>query len=98
MAGEHRSEGERPALYHVAIDGQLDEFYREALRLGGSDGELSLHGRLVETCILRPWPGNIRELVLAAQLYCPERSLCRISEPHGYPPAYDGATHSARPC
>jgi LmbE family N-acetylglucosaminyl deacetylase len=36
------TEGERPALYHVAIDGQLDEFYREALRLGGSDGELSL--------------------------------------------------------
>jgi LmbE family N-acetylglucosaminyl deacetylase len=36
------TEGERPALYHVAIDGQLDEFYREALRLGGSDGELRL--------------------------------------------------------
>ncbi len=35
------TEGERPALYHVAIDKQLDEFYREALRLTG-DGELRL--------------------------------------------------------
>jgi LmbE family N-acetylglucosaminyl deacetylase len=35
------TEGERPALYHVAIDGQLDEFYRDALRLTG-DGQLPL--------------------------------------------------------
>ncbi len=35
------TEGERPALYHVAIDKQLDEFYRETLRLTG-DGELPL--------------------------------------------------------
>jgi LmbE family N-acetylglucosaminyl deacetylase len=36
------TEGERPALYHVAIDQQLDEFYREAIRLTGRDGELPL--------------------------------------------------------
>ncbi|MDQ2942161.1 MAG: PIG-L family deacetylase [Candidatus Dormibacteraeota bacterium] len=37
------SEGERPALYHLAADQHLVEFYREALRLGGGhDGELPL--------------------------------------------------------
>lgn len=32
------TEGERPALYHIAIDRQLGDFYREAFRLAGSDG------------------------------------------------------------
>jgi hypothetical protein len=37
------SEGDRPALYHLAVDQQLVEFYREALRLaGGRDSELPL--------------------------------------------------------
>jgi len=36
------TEGERPALYHMAIDQQLGEFYREALRLGGGDQSLPL--------------------------------------------------------
>jgi LmbE family N-acetylglucosaminyl deacetylase len=37
------SEGDRPALYHLAVDAQLVEFYREAVRLsGGTDGELPL--------------------------------------------------------
>ena len=31
-------EGERPALYHVAVDAQLDEFYRETIALDGMDG------------------------------------------------------------
>jgi LmbE family N-acetylglucosaminyl deacetylase len=31
-------EGERPALYHVAVDAQLDEFYRETIALDGIDG------------------------------------------------------------
>src|ERR1700704_3216096 len=35
------SEGERPALYHLAVDDQLIDFYREALRLSG-DGERPL--------------------------------------------------------
>lgn len=29
------TEGERPALYHIGIDRQLEEFYREAARLAG---------------------------------------------------------------
>lgn len=37
------SEGDRPALYHLAVDQQLIDFYREALRLsGGRDNELPL--------------------------------------------------------
>jgi LmbE family N-acetylglucosaminyl deacetylase len=37
------SEGDRPALYHLAVDAQLIEFYKEALRLaGGKDNELPL--------------------------------------------------------
>lgn len=39
---EAMSEGDRPALYHIGIDEQLEEFYREAVRLGGGDGSLSL--------------------------------------------------------
>ncbi|MGH7763363.1 MAG: PIG-L deacetylase family protein [Candidatus Dormibacteraceae bacterium] len=31
------TEGERPALYHLAVDAQLAEFYKAALRLGGDD-------------------------------------------------------------
>lgn len=41
-AVESMSEGDRPALYHIAIDAQLGEFYREALRLGGGNGSLPL--------------------------------------------------------
>lgn len=38
------SEGDRPALYHQAVDQQVVDFYREALRLsgGGGDHELPL--------------------------------------------------------
>ena len=31
------TEGDRPALYHIAIDEQAAEFYREAARLGGDN-------------------------------------------------------------
>ena len=37
------TEGERPALYHIGIDQQLSEFYREATRLAGNN-----HGLTVE--------------------------------------------------
>jgi LmbE family N-acetylglucosaminyl deacetylase len=36
------TEGERPALYHVAIDGQLGEFYGEMLKLTGESRPLPL--------------------------------------------------------
>lgn len=36
------TEGERPALYHVAIDSQNVEFYAAALRLGGQNDGLGL--------------------------------------------------------
>lgn len=37
------AEGDRPALYHLAVDSQLIEFYKEAMRLaGGRDNELPL--------------------------------------------------------
>ena len=35
-------EGERPALYHLAVDEQLAEFYREAVRLGSGDQSLQM--------------------------------------------------------
>src|ERR1051325_9761756 len=31
-------DGDRPALYHLAVDQQLADFYKEAMRLTGSDG------------------------------------------------------------
>ncbi|HYL07842.1 MAG TPA: PIG-L deacetylase family protein [Candidatus Udaeobacter sp.] len=37
---ESMSEGDRPALYHIAVDGQLQEFYSEVVRLGGQDGAI----------------------------------------------------------
>ncbi|HEY1419133.1 MAG TPA: PIG-L family deacetylase [Candidatus Dormibacteraeota bacterium] len=36
------TEGERPALYHVAFDSQVIEFYTAALRLGGQNDVLPL--------------------------------------------------------
>jgi LmbE family N-acetylglucosaminyl deacetylase len=36
------TEGQRPALYHLAVDQQLGEFYREAQRLGGGGDALPL--------------------------------------------------------
>jgi hypothetical protein len=36
------AEGERPALYHVAVDQQAANFYRDAQRLAGDRNELSL--------------------------------------------------------
>jgi LmbE family N-acetylglucosaminyl deacetylase len=36
------TEGERPALYHLAADEQLAQFYQEAIRLGGEDRPLSV--------------------------------------------------------
>jgi LmbE family N-acetylglucosaminyl deacetylase len=36
------SEGDRPALYHLAVDQHVADFYREALRLSGEDHELPL--------------------------------------------------------
>jgi len=35
-------EAERPALYHLAVDQPLAEFYAEAMRLGAGDGGLAL--------------------------------------------------------
>ena len=31
------TEGERPALYHIAVDQQVADFYRDAMRLSGDD-------------------------------------------------------------
>lgn len=31
-------EGDRPGLYHLAVDAQLDDFYRETIALDGMDG------------------------------------------------------------
>jgi LmbE family N-acetylglucosaminyl deacetylase len=36
------SEGDRPALYHLAVDQQVADFYKEALRLAGDDHQLPL--------------------------------------------------------
>jgi LmbE family N-acetylglucosaminyl deacetylase len=36
------AEGDRPALYHLAVDQQTAAFYKEALRLSGEDHELPL--------------------------------------------------------
>lgn len=36
------AEGERPALYHIAVDQQTAEFYREAVALGGQANELPM--------------------------------------------------------
>jgi LmbE family N-acetylglucosaminyl deacetylase len=36
------TEGDRPALYHLAVDQQLADFYKVALRLAGDDHELPL--------------------------------------------------------
>jgi N-acetylglucosamine malate deacetylase 2 len=36
------AEGDRPALYHLAVDQQTADFYREALRLVGDDHKLPL--------------------------------------------------------
>lgn len=36
------AEGERPALYHIAVDQQTAEFYREAVQLGGQPNELPM--------------------------------------------------------
>jgi LmbE family N-acetylglucosaminyl deacetylase len=36
------AEGDRPALYHVAIDTRLAAFYRDAIRLGGGAGPAAL--------------------------------------------------------
>jgi LmbE family N-acetylglucosaminyl deacetylase len=36
------SEGDRPALYHLAVDKQVADFYREAMRLTGESDELPL--------------------------------------------------------
>ena len=35
-------EAERPALYHLAVDQPLAEFYREAMRLGASNGGMTM--------------------------------------------------------
>jgi LmbE family N-acetylglucosaminyl deacetylase len=36
------TEGDRPALYHLAVDQQVADFYRDALRLASGDHELPL--------------------------------------------------------
>jgi LmbE family N-acetylglucosaminyl deacetylase len=36
------TEGDRPALYHLAVDQQVADFYKIALRLAGEDHELPL--------------------------------------------------------
>ena len=37
------AETERPALYHLAVDQQVAEFYREAIALGGQANEMPMH-------------------------------------------------------
>lgn len=39
------TEGDRPALYHLAVDRPLADFYAEAMRLGGSSNGLPLVAR-----------------------------------------------------
>lgn len=41
-AVEAMVEGERPALYHIAADAQVAEFYREAMHLTKQDGSLPI--------------------------------------------------------
>jgi LmbE family N-acetylglucosaminyl deacetylase len=36
------AEGDRPALYHLAVDAQLADFYRDAMRLAPQDGAMQL--------------------------------------------------------
>ncbi len=36
------SEGDRPALYHIAVDAQVADFYRDAMRLSNENGSLPL--------------------------------------------------------
>jgi LmbE family N-acetylglucosaminyl deacetylase len=36
------AEGDRPALYHLAVDAQLTDFYRDAMRLAPQDGAMQL--------------------------------------------------------
>jgi LmbE family N-acetylglucosaminyl deacetylase len=36
------SEGERPALYHIAVDAQVADFYRDAMRLTNEDGSFQV--------------------------------------------------------
>lgn len=38
-------EGDRPALYHIAVDTQVAEFYRDAMRLTNEDGSLPLQAQ-----------------------------------------------------
>jgi LmbE family N-acetylglucosaminyl deacetylase len=42
VAVNSMAEGDRPALYHLAVDQQVADFYREALRLAGDDHQLPL--------------------------------------------------------
>jgi LmbE family N-acetylglucosaminyl deacetylase len=39
------TEGERPALYHIAVDEPLAEFYREATRLAGDNHSLAVQAQ-----------------------------------------------------
>jgi LmbE family N-acetylglucosaminyl deacetylase len=36
------AEGDRPALYHLAVDAQLADFYRDAMRLAEENGSMEL--------------------------------------------------------
>ena len=36
------AEGDRPALYHIAVDQQVADFYRDAMRLAGGNGSMEL--------------------------------------------------------
>jgi LmbE family N-acetylglucosaminyl deacetylase len=36
------AEGDRPALYHIAFDQQITDFYRDAMRLAPQDGAMQL--------------------------------------------------------
>jgi LmbE family N-acetylglucosaminyl deacetylase len=36
------AEGDRPALYHLAVDAQLADFYRDAMRLAEENGSMQL--------------------------------------------------------
>ena len=45
------TEGERPALYHIGIDQQVAEFYREAIALGGHSNGLHMEPANVDVVI-----------------------------------------------
>ncbi len=58
-----------PLARHVVRVPPLRERRLDVARLVAAElGTLAAHARLLETCLVRPWPGNIHELRAALQL------------------------------